>query len=1040
MDGETFSAPPPFPSAFFGFFRSLLKEFNPRCVAFLDKKGEWAENPVHRRDRIAHHFLFDLWKKRDSASPASLETSLALFFDEQAWSLVQKFGQSRCQGNASLFILESLLWILERWSLRRLAEERVADWNRLGLALKSHFRKELLKLEAELEGVFSEEERDLFSHLASRGERALSSLLEPVVELIAEEEKIGTTIAMLLEEASAPDRRDEAYAAIMDRLQPPMGIVTELPMSLFLPSLRLLLAPEVDVSSGIPYMASVALSIFKDSRSARVLIEALEHYPLACTKIRENLIYTLGHLREETSVSAIARVLEAPDELPAEPGSSPRAPCLLLEQKEEAIWALGKIGHASTKALSSLVRYVDHPSPRLKTYLAWTLGEIGRAQKEKTGGISADLVIALLRFLKEKNKQVFEEAASSLKKIQMPEFLHSLYLYSAGAVSILSLPPAQRGLNELSETIHYLLKTKKRVVVAVNGDSGTGKTYFCQALAGGFGGLPASQILYLMRDSKPGQKIFNRLLGLRWLRQHIDPAYYEDYPMPEAEDNPEAFFRQFLDENADKRLILLDGCRDRHYFQKVIDTFYQHGELDVEVNFRANFSTRRLNLEERERALESVRLHLAFLEEPALEDTSFYQQGLVILYDLDNSLGARLDQEETRQLFTTGRVDSWSEFIRLGHFGGETKHGELQERDLFLESKKFTLHEEKWPGTRHLPFSFEEEILTPRLNDDLEKDPNLLMTVLPGKLDPDRLRFYAQDQVAGAGRKGNVFVLTLHDYRLFQASLGASFLELGLLGRTFFLWTENRQFLGLSFENNNITEYFTSPKNQVSFATWPPDRLITADDEGSIDIWDFAEQKIFRLSADFPPLTALATDPSGKIYASNPEGMWRFDFPRRKLERILGLDAPVRLIRPFFRERILAIEDKDDISTLPRMFICDLAKKSVLPLSVPLPGRINSAHFSADGRIVIGLTAPSPTGNFHPRTLAVLSVAQGACLVSTLGGHDKETRDLLLLGPRIITCGEESDGTSSIRIWGSPFYVRTEMSKLLLRGRTTLTY
>lgn len=1040
MVQNSISTPPAFRSSLSHFLGSLLKEFDPRRVAFLDRKGAWAENPVCLRDRIAHHLLFELWKKKDKEFLPSLEKSLALFLEEQAWPLVQKLAQSRSQGDSSLFLFENLLWMLERCSLRRLAEEKVADWNRFGQALRSRFRKELLRMEAELEIIFAEEEKAFFFQLVARGEKALLPLFEPLVTLMAEEEKIVATITMHLDEAFGSDQKDEASAAIIERLQPPMGIVTELPMALFLPSLSLLLNPEVEITTGIPYAASVALSIFNDSRSARALSQALERYPLSCTKIRENLIYTLGHLREEAAVSTMAQVLEAPDEIAAEHGAAQEAPCLLLEQKEEAIWALGKIGLASTKALPSLVRYVDHPSPRLKTYLAWALGEIGRAQKEKTGGVSADLVIVLLRLLQEKNKQVFEEAASSLKKIQMPGFLHSLYLYSTGAVSILGLQPAQRGLNELSETIHYLLKTKKKIVVAVNGDSGTGKTYFCQALAGGFGGIPPSQILYLMRDSKPGQKIFNRLLGLRWLREHIDPAYYQDYPVLEGEDNPEAFFRQFLDENADKRLILLDGCRDRHYFQKVIDIFYQNGELDIEVNFRANFSTRRLNLEERERALESVKLHLAFLEEPALEDTSFYQQGLVVLYDLDNSLGARLDQEETRQLFATGRVDSWGEFIRLGRFGGETKCGTPQEAALFLEERKFTVHEEKWPQARRHPLSFEEEILTPHLNEDLEANPNLLMTILPGNLHPDRLRFYAQEQVAGTGKKGDVFVLTFHDNRLFHASLGVALLELGLLGRTFFVWTEDRRFLRLSFEKNEVAEFFTPFKNQLALASWPPDCLITAGDDGSIDIWDFAEEKIFRLSANLPPSAGIAASANGKVYFSNPEGMWRFDFRRRTLERILGLDAPVRLIRPFFREKILAVEDKGDAQTSSRLFLLDFEEKCLLTLSLPLPGRITTAHFSADGRIVIGLAGLKQAGEVHFRTLAVLSFAQEDCFVATLSGHGEKTQDLLLLGPRIVTCGEEIDGASTIRVWGSPFYVRTQLGKLLLQGRTSLTH
>lgn len=58
-----------------------------------------------------------------------------------------------------------------------------------------------------------------------------------------------------------------------------------------------------------------------------------------------------------------------------------------------------------------------------------------------------------------------------------------------------------------------------------------------------------------------------------------------------------------------------------------VDLLYEKDKLDLVVNFRTNFSPRRLNLEIREIALESVRFHLFFLEEPTIEDTLLYQEG-----------------------------------------------------------------------------------------------------------------------------------------------------------------------------------------------------------------------------------------------------------------------------------------------------------------------------------------------------------------------------------------------------------------------------
>ncbi|MBM3284689.1 MAG: hypothetical protein FJY81_02350, partial [Candidatus Aminicenantes bacterium] len=1024
----------------------------------MNRRGGWEENPETLRDRISHALLFDLWQKGESAFPPGFETALGFLVSEQVWPLIQKIGESlrgesrpdaeaeagsdgpggrpdrqAAAGRASFLLLfETLLWILERMSLRLNTGVHVPEWNVKGLALREEFRQKLCRLDSSLEAVFSGEQKRRFLQAVSRFEEESAHFTEPLARLVAEEEKITAPIEKLLEEASLAEDKEEAYAAIIESLQPPMGIVTQLPPALFFPSLRLLADPRVDASSGIPHAASVVLSIFADPRSAGTLLRALDRYPLSCAKIRENLIYTLGNLGEERAVAAIARVLDEQGEILPGDGPGEKKPCVLLEQKEEAIWALGKIGFPSARALSSLVRYADHPSARLKTYLAWTLGEIGRAQKEKTGGVSADLVIALLRLLKEKNKQVFEEAASGLKKIQMPEFLHSLYLYNAGAVSILGLKPAQRGLNELSETVHHLLKTKKRAILAINGDSGTGKTYFCQAISAGFAGLQPSDILHVMRDSRRGQRIFNRLLGLAWLKQHIDPAYYQDYPLSEAEEDPQAFLREFLKENSGKRLILLDGCRDRHYFQRVIDIFYQNGELDVEVNFRANFSTRRLNLEERESALESVKLHLDFLEEPALEDTSFYQEGLIVLYDLDNSLGSRLNQEETRELFETSRIDSWGEFIRLGAFPGEKEPGACRQDNLHLEEGSFVCYEERWPKTRTFPFSPEEEICTPRLNENSGAEPNLLMAIPLERLEPDCLRFYAQDQVAGRGRNGRVFVLTLLDNRLFKTSLEDTVIDLSLLGRTFFL-TTGRRLLSLSFEKNEIHEFLEPGILPTAMASCPPDHLITAHADGTVRLWDFLEKKVFLLSAGLPPARALAVDFAGRIYTSSGGNLWRWDFWEKKITRISGIEATVRMMRPYLKGRILAVGDSASDATPSTLFILDFEGQRFHTVSAPLSGQIAAVNFSSDGRILAGLSAPERPEDSPAKTLAILTPGEDACIVSRLSGHAKETRDCLPLGPRIISCGEETDGSSSVRLWGGEFYVRTELGKLRIK-------
>jgi hypothetical protein len=1041
--------------------RAALDEFNPKKTPFLDKTGNWEDTPRTLRDRLSHAFFYDLKARAAEEAAGLLQAVFAPFLEDDPWPEAVALGnvllQPASQGgppeaeeinvspgqsgetkarstpsSAFLLLHENLLRVIEREILRLNSEAFASEWDVEGRAHKAACRKKLEELEEQERAVLGEAGRQKFAGAAARVRK--EALIERIAAPLAEEVRISDSLETLLAASADQSRKEEVYAAVGERIQPPMGIVTNIPPAMFFPCLRLLGDPRLDVSSGIPYMASVILSVFQDPRSADTLLRSLERLPLGRTKIRENLIYTLGNLGEGRAVDFLVDVLNSPDEI-IDLSDGRETPCLLLEQKEEAIWALGKIGLPSVRAIPALVNYSDHPSARLKTYLAWTLGEIGRAQKESSGGVSSDIVIALLKLLKEKNKQAFEEAVGGLKKIDMPEFVHALYLYHVGAISILGLKPAQRGLYELSETIHYLLRTKQRAVIAVNGDSGTGKTYFCQAITGGFAGIQAGEILYLMRDTKKGQKVFNRLLGLPWLKRHIDPSYYHDYPVSEEEDNPESFFRRFLDDNRDKKLIILDGCRDRHYFQKVIDFFYNQGELDVEVNFRANFSTRRLNLESREFALESVKLHLAFLEEPALEDTSFYQEGLVVLYDLDNSCGARLNSQETRELFEERRIDSWGELIRIGGFSGREKSLSCRREALRSREADFELAEEGWPAFETRPFVPVERRLSPVLNEDLKAEPNLLKTIPLDELCPGRIRFYAQDQVAGIGDQGLVFVLTFLDNRLFSTAVdGIS--DFGLLGRTFFLAAPENGFFSLSFERNEMTSIRCAAAPPLRLAAFPPDRVVSAHPDGTIRVWDFLEKKIWAFNAGRAALSSLAVDQSGRVWAGSEDGaLARWDLETRKAMRVEGMAAAVRFTRSYPGGKILAVEQGAAPARSPVLRIINFAAGTMATIPTEFSGPLSGINVYFDGRIIAALGAPEAGGGPARGSLAVISPREDGCSITALRGHGRDTKDCLTMGPKIVTCGEEEPGRSSVRIWGSEFYVRTELGKLLIKPR-----
>jgi hypothetical protein len=55
---------------------------------------------------------------------------------------------------------------------------------------------------------------------------------------------------------------------------------------------------------------------------------------------------------------------------------------------------------------------------------------------------------------------------------------------------------------------------------------------------------------------------------------------------------------------------------------------------------------------------------------------------------------------------------------------------------------------------------------------------------------------------------------------------------------------------------------------------------------------------------------------------------------------------------------------------------------------------------------------------------------------NSLSGHGAETHDCVSMGPRIVTCGTETSGERTLRIWGTATYVAKELGKLRLMPET----
>ncbi|MBN2199263.1 MAG: hypothetical protein JW747_05375 [Candidatus Aminicenantes bacterium] len=1007
---------------------ALLKGADRRRTVFLDGAGEWAEDPVLLEDRIVHHVLFRL---PDFAGGKRLTAAavLAPVLAPEIRRALLSLSGGKTPVIEAAGLIRGLAVLLRKEVWKHNARRLVPDWRREETRRRRDDLARLAEEETRFRALLNQETRDRLEEIL-RGPEPAAEFFKTLVPLAAKEERLLSEIRDLRRELDDPERAEEAAGRLLEKIHPPLGIVTNTSPALLLPCLMLLNDESLNPDLGIPYAASVILSILRDPRSTAHLFRALRRFPPPCSKIRENVIYTLGGLRETSAVPEFVAMIDGPDEASEGDGRVR----LLVGQKIEAVWALGRIGAEAMAAVPALARCAGHDSPDIKTCAAWALGEIGRAQKDKLGGLDADVVIALLTLLKLKDRRVYEETVGALRKIDLPEFVHSLYLYHAGAVSLQGLVPAQRGLYDLSETLHFLIRSKGRAIMAVTGDSGTGKTYFCQAIAGGFGTLRSGDILYLMRDDIRGRKVFNRILGLRWLKKHIDPVTYHDYPLSEEEDDPRSFLDGFLEANAHKKLIILDGCRDRDYFQRVIDTFYEQGALDLDVTFRATFSTRRLNLEERETALESVKTHLAFQEEPILEDTPFYREGVVLVYDLDNSVGARLDRDETLELFDRQKIESWGGFIRLGSFERGRREWPSVSSKLDLGVESISCRETAAPRAAAHPFRQHERHIRPLVNDNPEAAPNLLETFDLGDLSADRLRLYARNQVAGTAEDGRAFVLSFIDNRLFLApGREEKAVGLALLGRDLAVLSEEGGLSLVSFEHDEITDLgereTTAPAR--SLGSSGRTTLASGHEDGSVMIRDLEEGMIRAFRFGRGAVRALACDLRGRVCAGTNDGwLFRLDPQSGRADVARFEGQSVTLVKTILRDKMLVVtEEPKAAAGAGRIHILDFGAGTLKTIGIEPGRRVTSVSADCDGRIVAGLDNGGRGAPFRP-SLLIVAFEGERVFRSELSGHPRGTSDCLTMGPKIISCGREETGGTALRVWGAEHYVRTELGKL----------
>ncbi|MDZ7412384.1 MAG: hypothetical protein ONB15_02485 [candidate division KSB1 bacterium] len=1008
--------------------RSLLNSYQPWALVYRSPQGSWVGPPRTLRERIANEIWHRLHLVRKGQREREDVHPLFAFFarDRRTWNLTRRLYKGLAGDQAPdspvHAIVEVCAWLLEVAVLEKLCSRYVPSWDveeRRAVAASADRLRENLGTLQRTSRLSSKTLSGLVAELIAQ-----VPMVSPMVDILAHEEDLRRRVAESLRGTPSSTRdRTEAWAFFGEQLSPAIGS-TGPAEALLRPCVEILQQADLPASSGIPFEAVNLLSRLRDTRSAEALRRLIERTPLAHTNLRSAALFALGRLSDPDARELFMEVLRGPDlvEVRRTDGSTYEQP--LDGEKVEAVWALGKLGARAIPAVSHLSTLADHPYLELRLALAWALGEIGRAQKERQGGVDVEVVIALLRLLASRQPLLVEEAALSLRSLGLPDFLHALYLHDFASVPTLALKPCSTGLYELSETLFHLLSVKKQVVMAVTGDSGTGKTYFCQAIAPGFADIRPADILYLMRD-KPANKIFNRILGLSWLRQHVDPRYYHDDSLAPEEDDPEGYFDQFLQEHAAKRLIILDGWRDQAYFNRVIERFYERGLLDVVVSFRATHSTRRLNLEEREGSLESVASHLPLVEEPPIEGTRFYREGNVLIYNLDNSIPSRLSADEIRQVFAARKVRAWAEHIVLGPFTEcavalPSERMSLRKRTLPLEASSHA-----WRPQTTRPCAPEESSFRRLPNHDLVNQPTLLETLSVEGISIMRIAFYTHGQVAFGAQDGRVGILVGFNDRVFAHPTGAGeIMDLCVVGSDICSLDAQGTICLTSFAHG--TQRFLSLREAPVTVVAPLASrcLVTGHLDGSARIWELASGEVKELHGHEGSVVALAADRAGRLYSAGADGtVCLCDIARGEVLAFSGFPGQILQVAPCLDGQVAVALRRGHNAGDAELLLALVQPSSAETVVAPVGHgwRVCALVPHPDGRLLLGI---EPVAG--EKSLLILSPRPGAPSRAVVGGHSRATRCCLAMGPRIVTCGQEEDRAITVKIWGTAAYVQQE--------------
>ncbi len=1015
----------------------ILRDFNVHAVMSLNADGIWVPAGEKIRDRISNELWFAIWQQdqRGMGRECLQQLIRPIVRDNVLYGDCLRMNDPTIQPmtgtTVTLSMLEVLYLVLEYHIYETIGTMYVPDWDYQGNARRKAAGMKMEDVKNRLYRIFRRKTNiDRVLDILGEMQDIAHTVCGTVIYMVSEEDKALHQLGDIITQRADTVGKKNMFTVLSEHVILSLHNLTDNKQALLRPCIDILLNKEIAVATGLQYEASSILSALRDPRSAEALRSAVTMYGPEYTNIRCNVIYALGCLGIAEAVDPMIDVIMGPDYADVYLNSGTVAYKQTLNwEKREAIWSLGKCGIHGLKALDVLTKSQTCDHREYCIALAWTLTQIGQAQRKKYGGIDANIMIKLTHLLTHLDPAVFEEVAYGLRSLGLPDFLHALYLHNIKTIPVLALKSSSQGLYELSETILHLVSVKHPIVLAVTGDSGTGKTYFCNAIIDGFGKLQKEDIAYFMRDNPQDMYVFNRMLGIKLLKELRDPQHYEDYPFSEDEDDPDSYFVDFMRQNERKKLIILDGWMDRSYFYQVMKFFYSKGHLDVMVNFRTSYSTKRFNLEERERVLDSVQTCLTYVEDPALEDTPFYRNGEVLVYNLDNSSSSRLQTAEIREVFSRQKVGEWVDYIRVGSFDEVVQ-------PLTVGTDSITAHMEQAACVVETinpagvePFVPSESHFNRRLS-DAQRNRHLLETVRVPNIDLRNIALYTQGQIACSGYDGTVGILSGLNDRIFHVQVSSEEIPwLTVVAEKLFAIDVKGNMSLISFDNNDITKVGRLDVPLTAVTSDRDHHIITGHHDGCVILWDTNSWKRTVLNNRSASVNVVAVDRQGNVYSGHSDGTLCVWHPGGSPICVYELPGVLYLLNVYPDGRVLigagSRDGKKDATCL--MFI-DLNSSQVITSGSVDVGRIGTITAYSDGRVFAGVMSDSVGGSFAD----LIVCDPGSLDVKRIGTHGKEIRDCVIMGPQIITCGTGSQHDHDLKIWGTARYTQTEREKLQL--------